>query len=98
MVFNKKQLARDTPSEPSAPPPCPQKDLFQRINFSYQASVFLQHHDLAPQSVPTRIDRKGKRKAIDEVREPFETPNLSGLARSCIKSTKRMAVHNQLKL
>ncbi|WWC88067.1 uncharacterized protein L201_002970 [Kwoniella dendrophila CBS 6074] len=63
-------------------PVVPQKDIYQRINFSYQASIFLQSLGTEASSsssssnpksilntkisdVTTKIDRKGKRKAIE---------------------------------
>ncbi|WWC96872.1 hypothetical protein V866_003747 [Kwoniella sp. B9012] len=58
-------------------PVIPQKDLFQRINFTYQASIFLQslgsgisaststHSNSGQGDVELKVDRKGKRKAIE---------------------------------
>ncbi|WVQ64996.1 uncharacterized protein L199_003166 [Kwoniella botswanensis] len=59
-------------------PVIPQKDLFQRINFTYQASIFLQSLGSGSSAststqglnsgrgdVELKVDRKGKRKAIE---------------------------------
>ncbi len=97
MVSNKKQLARVKLIELSAPPLCPQKDLYHRINFSYQASIFFSQLDLKV-PVGTETGRKGKRRAIDEENGENAEPRLSGLAWGGMGSTKKMAAHNQLKL
>lgn len=96
MVSNKTQLARASAARPSGPPACPHKDLFHRINFSYQASIFLQQLEVETLPVQTRVDRKGKRKIVDV--DDGQVAYLSGLARGEMKCTKKMAVHNLLKL
>ncbi|WVW80257.1 hypothetical protein I302_102235 [Kwoniella bestiolae CBS 10118] len=90
------QNKNDTKGKPTLKqdtyPIIPQKDLFQRINYTYQASIFLQSlgssssstttsvhigGEGAGQKVGVRVDRKGKRKAIES---PIDIPNRSNLA------------------
>lgn len=81
------------------------KDLFQRINYTYQAAIFLQNIgvDAGPSSsiskrdedVHVVMDRKGKRRVVELKggQEAFKK-----LARMSMRETKTMVVHNQLKL
>lgn len=81
------------------------KDLFQRINYTYQAAIFLQNIgvDAGPSSpiskrdgdVHVVMDRKGKRRAVERKghQEAFKK-----LARMSMRETRTMVVHNQLKL
>jgi hypothetical protein len=68
-------------------------DLYQRANFTLQASAFLQQLRPAPES--SSSDRKGKRKAIGN---EGDAPDTNKLARSIMTANGRMVVHNQLKL
>ncbi|OCF75104.1 hypothetical protein I204_03953 [Kwoniella mangroviensis CBS 8886] len=71
-------------------PVIPQKDLFQRINFTYQASIFLQSLGSGSSAATStrgftsgedglelKIDRKGKRKAIEN--KTTSSPHLHDL-------------------
>lgn len=72
-------------------------DLYQRANFTLQASAFLQQLQLESSS-PS--DTKSKRKAYrDEVQEVERYGDDSGkLARNMMAATGKMVVHNQMKL
>jgi len=72
-------------------------DLYQRANFTLQASAFLQQLQLESSS-PS--DTKGKRKAYrDEVQEAERYGDDPGkLARNMMAATGKMVVHNQMKL
>ena len=96
MVSSRKQLARSTTTKSRVPPHCPNKDLFHRINFTYQASIFLQALDPSPAKVELVTDQKGKRKAVEE--ESRDEPDSGKLARAGIKSERKMATHTLLKL
>jgi hypothetical protein len=79
------------------PPPLPQKELYQRVNFALQASAYL--HSLA--SVAGSSDRKGKRKATGDVGDDGVGEgyvDMGGLAMGNMKATRKMAAHTQLKL
>ncbi|KAK1927642.1 hypothetical protein DB88DRAFT_507720 [Papiliotrema laurentii] len=79
------------------PPPLPQKELYQRVNFALQASAYL--HSLA--SVAGSSDRKGKRKARGDVGDDGVGEgyvDMGGLAMGNMKATRKMAAHTQLKL
>jgi hypothetical protein len=71
-------------------------DLYQRANFTLQASAFLQQLHQEPSS----SDRKGKRKALGNQVEIDidDTPDTSRLAKNMMLGNGRMVVHNQLKL
>ncbi|WWC68520.1 uncharacterized protein I206_102449 [Kwoniella pini CBS 10737] len=106
-------------------PPIPHKDLFQRINYSYQASIFLQslgansnttssksisNDGIQTHDVGMKIDRKGKRRAIEydhNLEEAFtnngDDPEIlkrkfRQLSRMNIREMNIMTAHNQLKL
>jgi hypothetical protein len=97
MVNQLKRASQGGQATASHPPQIPNKDLFHRLNFTYQTSAFFS--TLSPdESRPilhTKIDRKGKRKAIDA---ETNTLDLSRLSRNGMSSGKGMSVHNQLKL
>ena len=78
MVSHKRQVAQASVGKLGAPP-CPQRDLYHRVHYAYQTSLFLQHLDI-------------------EVGKECKLSTLSDLSRRGMKSTRRMAVHNQLKL
>jgi hypothetical protein len=71
-------------------------DLYQRANFTLQASAFLQQLDLEPSS----SDVKGKRKARqDDVLDRNKGGSDSEkLARNMMAANGKMVVHNQMKL
>jgi hypothetical protein len=68
-------------------------DLYQRANFTLQASAFLQQ--LGRETESSSSDRKGKRKAIGN---EGDVPDANKLARSIMTANGRMVIHNQLKL
>lgn len=100
MVSKAKRAALAQHSKSEIPPPIPQKDLYHRINYTLQASAFLQNlnagkitHAGPSQSLQTTpIDRKGKGKA------DTRTVDFAGIARREMKSTRKMAAHTQLRL
>jgi hypothetical protein len=71
-------------------------DLYQRANFTLQASAFLQQ--LQPE--PSTSDVKGKRKAIDDGKSDTKAGSLdtAKLARNMMAANAKMVVHNQMKL
>lgn len=80
------------------PTPCPQKELFHRVNYTYQASVYLQSLGLGSsrRSTPTSHVMSADNH-LDKV-EDGEEPDWNALARQNMKSTKKMVVHTLLKL
>ena len=106
-----KQPKQNSPKkQPQVPrqPDQPQilnKDLFQRINYTYQAAIFLQ--DVGGGAGPSAsisvgdgdvhlvTDRKGKRRAVERAGDQGA---FKKLARMGMRETKTMVVHNQLKL
>lgn len=100
MVSKAKRAALAQHSKSEIPPPIPQKDLYHRINYTLQASTFLQslnagetsHAGPSRASQTTHIDTKGKGKANTR------TVDFAGIARREMKSTRKMAAHTQLRL
>ncbi|KAK4686076.1 ribonuclease P protein subunit RPR2, partial [Tremellales sp. Uapishka_1] len=70
--------------KPNGPPAPANRDLFQRVNFTYQASILLQNLASSSGSTPTS--------------DPDTEPDIARLGRNGIKATKKMIVHNQLKM
>lgn len=70
-------------------------DLYQRANFTLQASAFLQQLNLDTSS----SDAKGKRKAQDDgPATRIRATNSEMLARNMMTANGKMVVHNQVKL
>ncbi|OXG71348.1 ribonuclease P protein subunit RPR2 [Cryptococcus neoformans Gb118] len=106
-----KQPKQNSPKkQPQVPrqPAQPQilnKDLFQRINYTYQAAIYLQNLgiDAGPSTstsdgdgdIQLVTDRKGKRRAVERAGDQGA---FKKLARMGMRETKTMVVHNQLKL
>jgi len=93
---------KETESQAKAPkklsyPTVIHPDLYQRANFTLQASAYLEQLQLKPSS---SADAKGKRRAYrDEAQEAERYGDDSGkLARNMMAATGRMVVHNQMKL
>ncbi|TYJ55552.1 hypothetical protein B9479_003702 [Cryptococcus floricola] len=86
------------------PPSVPAKDLFHRLNYSLQASVFLQSlgetsgscQQDGGREVNVVKDRKGKRRAVENPSSSEE--GFRKLARMGMRESNTMVVHNQLKL
>ena len=98
------KTGKDSNALATGPPTLQNKDLYQRINFSYQASIFLQQLAVAGPSTESQdveisisrlTDRKGKRRVVEAA---DETGALGRLARRGLAGTKKLAVHNLLKL
>jgi hypothetical protein len=72
-------------------------DLYQRANFTLQASAFLQQLRLES---PFSSDVKGKRKSSSEHGQSLESRELASekLARNMMSANGEMVVHNQMKL
>jgi len=103
---NAQQQAQREPKEIESQVKAPKKlsyptvihpDLYQRANFTLQASAFLQQLQLKHSS---SSDLDGIRKAYrDEVQEAERYGDDSGkLARNMMAATGKMVVHNQMKL
>jgi hypothetical protein len=70
-------------------------DLYQRSNFTLQASAFLQQLNLGSPS----SDVKGKRKEReDDVDISIKESDSAKLARNMMAANGKMVVHNQMKL
>ena len=70
-------------------------DLYQRSNFTLQASAFLQQLNLESPST----DIKGKRKeGEDDVDTKTKGSDSAKLARNMMAANGKMVVHNQMKL
>ncbi|ODO04961.1 hypothetical protein I350_05572 [Cryptococcus amylolentus CBS 6273] len=86
------------------PPSVPAKDLFHRLNYSLQASVFLQSlgessgscQQYGGREVNVVKDRKGKRRAVENPSSSED--GFRKLARMGMRESNTMVVHNQLKL
>jgi len=98
--------ANPKPAQQSGPPPAkaPKKlsyptvihpDLYQRSNFTLQASAFLQQLNLKSPST----DIKGKRtEREDDVDTSIHGSDSAKLARNMMAASGKMVVHNQMKL
>lgn len=103
----KQNSPKKQPQVPRQPvqPQILNKDLFQRINYTYQAAIYLQNLgiDAGPSTstsdgdgdVQLVMDRKGKRRAMERAGDQGA---FKKLARMGMRETKTMVVHNQLKL
>ena len=102
---NAQQQAQREPKEIESQVKAPKKlsyptvihpDLYQRANFTLQASAFLQQLQLKPSSSNTERKRKSLR---DDTVESGRVEDDSGkLARNMMAATGKMVVHNQMKL
>nr|ODN90342.1 hypothetical protein L204_05946 [Cryptococcus depauperatus CBS 7855] len=91
-------------------PTIPNKDLFHRINFSYQAAVFLQNlgssykplSQTVGQEVSTIVNKKGKKRAFEYESGPKQDEDQGArfrkLARLAMRQCRVMVAHNQIKL
>lgn len=111
MVRKGKQQGPGDASRPIGPPPLPQKDLFHRVNFAYQASIFLQNlnveagpstscsplptSDHAVKDIAQQSLGKSITKAAGQKRRG--DADFGKLAKGEMTLTRRMATHNQLK-
>ncbi|ORY29760.1 RNAse P Rpr2/Rpp21/SNM1 subunit domain-domain-containing protein [Naematelia encephala] len=97
-------MAKGKPSASkfSGPPPVINRDLLHRLNYTYQASIFLQQLGAASSSSSTSpvLDRKGKGKSkeIDAEEDEESNVDFASLARQGMQGARKMGVHNQMKL
>jgi hypothetical protein len=96
------RIQKDAESQSKAPkklsyPTVIHPDLYQRANFTLQASTFLQQLQL---DTPSSLDRKGKRKAFYDQGKHVRSDGDDSrkLARNMMAATGKMVVHNQMKL
>ncbi|WVQ78880.1 hypothetical protein IAT38_000971 [Cryptococcus sp. DSM 104549] len=106
------QPKKNPPPPPIPQPHMPNRDLFHRVNFSYQAAIFLQNLGESSGSTSTsdipsheeekalNPNRKGKRRAMEYQGEKVGDvrEGLRKLARAEMKGCRTMVAHNQLKL
>ncbi|WVQ77367.1 hypothetical protein IAR50_007052 [Cryptococcus sp. DSM 104548] len=100
---SKKEKASNVAGQP---PSVPAKDLFHRLNYSLQASIFLQSlgessgssQQDAGREVRVVQDRKGKRRAVENSSGAGSEEGFRKLARLGMRESHTMVVHNQLKL
>ncbi|ORX35251.1 hypothetical protein BD324DRAFT_652390 [Kockovaella imperatae] len=75
-------------------PPIVQKDLLQRVNFSHQASIYLQNL-----SESSRQHERSKQTGSNHRKAPrTATSGFASLARSQMRNVKKISEHNTLKL
>ena len=89
-----KKAAQNGPGVDTVPQ-VQQKELYQRVNYTFQASAFLQN--LASSSTSESSSAK-QNKCSESANQRSNNVDLEVLAKAAMKSTKRMAGHTQLKL